>query len=364
MNSRERVLLALNHEQTDILPFSLGFGLSEPVLKALAAEMKLPDARDAKALVESKSDLRWVAPRYIGPKDRNVRSADGRETDIWGVERRSVSYGEGCYDEICRHPLRDFSDAEALKGYRFPSPDWFDYSALPEIIRKAQAGGPRAIVVGNANLFETAWYMRGLENMMMDLIAEPDFAAELMRRVTDYYCEFVGRCLEAAKGQIDLIFTADDIGQQTGLLLSLPLWAGSIKPYHQRVNRIVHQYGAKVIYHTDGAVMQAVPGLIDMGIDVLEALQFDAIGMDPAALKALYGDRLCFHGGISVQSTLPFGSPEEVRREVLERAEVLGNNGGYILAPSHAVQAGTPVENVLAMFDAAGRTLREPERMM
>jgi uroporphyrinogen decarboxylase len=99
--------------------------------------------------------------------------------------------------------------------------------------------------------------------------------------------------------------------------------------------------------------MEAVEGLIDMEIDVLQALQFSAVGMDPAELKRRFGDRLCFEGGVSVQTTLPFGSPEDVRREVEELIAVLGENGGYILGPSHAVQAGTPPENIVAMFDAA-----------
>ena len=109
----------------------------------------------------------------------------------------------------------------------------------------------------------------------------------------------------------------------------------------------------RVIYHTDGAVMDAVDGLIDMGIDVLQALQFSAKEMDPAVLKRRFGDRLCFEGGVSVQTTLPFGTPEEVRAEVEELICVLGKDGGYILGPSHAIQAGTPPENIVALFDAA-----------
>ena len=108
-----------------------------------------------------------------------------------------------------------------------------------------------------------------------------------------------------------------------------------------------------VIYHTDGAAMGFVEGLIDMGIDVLQALQFSAEGMDPRALKRRFGDRLCFEGGVSVQTTLPFGTAEDVRREVEELIAVLGKEGGYILGPSHAVQAGTPPENIVAMFDTA-----------
>ena len=137
--------------------------------------------------------------------------------------------------------------------------------------------------------------------------------------------------------------------------MSLAMWEKHIKPHHARINDMIHEHGARVIYHTDGAVMEAVPGLIDMGIDVLQALQFDAEGMDARLLKETYGDRLCFQGGVSVQQTLPFGSPESVRAEVEERIAVLGRNGGYILGPSHAIQAGTPVENVFAMFETASR---------
>jgi uroporphyrinogen decarboxylase len=131
MDSRERIQRALNHEQPDTVPFSLGFGLNEPVLKALAAELKLPDAGAAKALVQSKSDLVWVAPPYVGPADRNIRRGDGVEIDVWGIGRRPVSYGEGSYDEICLYPLRDFTDPEELGGYRFPDPDWFDSLRCP-----------------------------------------------------------------------------------------------------------------------------------------------------------------------------------------------------------------------------------------
>jgi uroporphyrinogen decarboxylase len=135
--------------------------------------------------------------------------------------------------------------------------------------------------------------------------------------------------------------------------MSLPMWRQHLQPYHARLNRVIHELGAQVIYHSDGSVMAAVPGLIEIGIDVLQALQFDAAGMDPVALKRLYGDRLCFQGGISVQRTLPFGTPEAVRREVEARIDVLGRGGGYILGPSHAIQAGTPPENIVALFDAA-----------
>ena len=135
--------------------------------------------------------------------------------------------------------------------------------------------------------------------------------------------------------------------------MSPEMWETFLKPYHVRLNEAIHGFGVKVIYHTDGAVMEAVEGLIDMGIDVLQALQFSAKGMEPRALKERFGDRLCFEGGVSVQTTLPFGTVDDVRREVEELIAVLGKGGGYILGPSHAIQAGTPAENIVAMFDTA-----------
>jgi uroporphyrinogen decarboxylase len=152
---------------------------------------------------------------------------------------------------------------------------------------------------------------------------------------------------------VDLAFTADDIGGQQGLLMSLKSWEQFLKPFHQRLNQTIHEFGVKVIYHSDGAVAKAVPGLMSMGIDVLQALQFSAKGMDAQDLKDRYGDRLCFEGGVSVQTTLPLGSVEEVRRETYELMRILGKDGGYILGPSHAIQAGTPPENIYAMFETA-----------
>ncbi len=157
----------------------------------------------------------------------------------------------------------------------------------------------------------------------------------------------------AANGEVDLVFTADDIGGHNGLLMSLDMWEQFIKPSHVRLNAVIHEHGARVIYHSDGGIMEAVPGLIDMGIDVLQALQFDAAGMDAAELKTAYGGLLSFQGGVSVQNTLPFGTPDQVREEVEMLITTLGQDGGYILGPSHCIQAGTPPENIYTMFETA-----------
>ena len=354
MTSRERVLTALSHKKPDIIPFSLGFGINRPAKRALAEYMKT-DMRELDRILLSFTDIRSVRPKYIGPNERNKSLPDGSYVDAWGVRRSTVNNEKDIYMEISEYPLANLTNTDELENYMFPSIDWYDFSVIPEQIEEIAKSGEYAIMASGGNIFETSWYMRGLENMFVDLLAEKEFAHKLLCIVTDFFVSFTSRMLEAANGKIDLIFTADDIGAQNGLLISLPLWEEMLKPHHKRLNKTIHEYGAKVIYHSDGAVMQAVDGLIDMGIDVLEALQFDAAGMDPVELKEIAGDRLSFHGGVSVQSTLPYGTPEEVEAEVVERIKVLGKNGGYILAPSHAIQAGTPPENIYAFLKMTGR---------
>ncbi len=347
LTHRERVRLALEHKETDRVPIAMVCsGINPPAYKALQAYLARERKTTVEAYLQPLLDIKGVAPAYVGP-------SLAPRTDMWGVRRKPVSYGSGEYNEIEHYPLAGMTDPADLCAHRWPATDWFDYSVLPDRIAAAQKDGDYCLMAANGNIFETSWYMRGFERMFMDLVENPDLARAIFERVCRFFVEHFTKVLSAAKGRIDLVFTADDIGGQQGLLMSLDMWSQHIKPYHARLNRVIHEFGARVIYHSDGAVMEAVPGLMDMGIDILQALQFDAKGMDPVALKEKYGDRLCFQGGVSVQQTLPFGTAEDVRRETRERIDVLGRNGGYILGPSHAIQAGTPPENIVALFDTA-----------
>ncbi len=347
VSGRERVRLALEHKETDRIPLAMvcsGFGgkLRNEFNDYLIEKKGV----SADEYLESRLDIVDISPQYIGPALREKES-------LWGVLREPVSYGAGVYNEILYYPLAEAETVADLDKHRWPSAGWFDYSVLPDIIRKHRRVGDRAMVVGNGNIFETSWYMRGFEQMLLDCVLNPELVHAVMNRVTDYYCEYFTGVLAAAHGEIDLVFTADDIAGQNGLLISLPMWEEFIKPCHCRLNNIIHEFGVKIIYHSDGAVMEAVPGLMEMGMDILQALQFSADGMDPQILKNRFGGKLCFEGGVSVQTTLPFGSVEDVRNEVVALIRILGENGGYILGPSHVIQAGTPPENVVAMFDAA-----------
>ena len=347
LTHRERVLLALEHQETDRVPIAMVCsGINPPAYHALSEYLGRERGLSVEAYLLSLIDIRTVGPAYVGP------TLEPR-TDAWGVRRRPMSYGAGEYDEIEFGPLAEAETPADLERHRWPTTDWFDYSVIPERIAAIGREGDNCLMVENGNIFETSWYMRGFERMLMDLLVDPELADAILGRVTDFFVEHFKRILESARGRIDLVFTADDIGGQEGLLMSPTTWEERIKPFHVRLNRAIHEGGARVIYHTDGSVMPAVPGLIDMGIDVLQALQFDAKGMDPLELKEKFGDRLCFQGGVSVQKTLPFGTMDEVRREVADRIRVLGSGGGYIFGPSHWIQSGTPPESIAAMFDAA-----------
>lgn len=347
LSSRARVRLALEHKETDRVPIAMVCsGINEPTRSQFDGHLKREHNTSLQTYLDTILDISSVGPEYAGP-----RLPPGQ--DIWGVIRTPVSFGGGTYDEISHYPVAEAEGADDIAKYAFPTAEIFDYSVLPERIKALQQDRERCLMISNANIFETSWYMRGFEQIFMDMIMNPELVHAIMRRVADFYVAHFTKALSSAKGIIDLAFTADDIGGQNGLLMSLDMWEQFIKPYHLEVNTVIHEFGARVIYHTDGAVMKAVPGLIDMGIDVLQALQFDAAGMDPVELKTKYGPRLCFEGGVSVQRTLPFGTAEEVRQEVQRLISVLGKGGGYILGPSHAIQAGTPPENILAMFETA-----------
>ncbi|MBI2302845.1 MAG: hypothetical protein HYU66_28395 [Armatimonadetes bacterium] len=344
VSHRERVRLALDHQDTDRVPIAfVCSGINRPAYVAWEAWLAEHRQTTPSAVLDPLLDIRGVGPAYVGPE-----LPPG--TDMWGVHRSPQSYGADAYAEIDVHPLAGAATLADLDTHRWPSTDWFDYSVIPEQIR---ANRDWCLMLANFNVFESAWYMRGFQQIFIDLALEPDFCHALLERVTGFFLAHLERCLQAGGGGIDLVFTADDIGGQNGLLMALPQWEQHLKPYHVRINRVVHEYGARVIYHSDGSVMEAVPGLMDMGIDILQALQFDARGMDPAILKERYGDRLCFQGGVSVQHTLPFGTPDEVRAEVAHLKATLGRSGGYILGPSHAIQAGTPPENITAMLEEA-----------
>jgi len=352
LTSRERVHLALSHRDSDRVPVDI---MATP--EAWGRLQEHLGLRDQETVLRYLGiDMRHPRQRYVGPSLGH--NSDGSWVDAWGVRRRKVPYKRGAYDEIVEHPLAHLKDASELGLYCWPRPEWWDAVTLADEIRWLDACGDYAIALEEfgdpGGIFEIAWYLRGMEQFLMDMIARPDLAYEIMRRVADFYLGLLDQVMAVAADRIDLIWTSDDIAHQHGMLISPRAWRELIAPHHERLNRRIHELGTRVMYHSCGAVKPFIPGLIEIGVDVLDVLQFSADMMDAQTIKAEFGDRLCFHGGMDVQSTLPFGAEDEVRRVVQERIAVLGRDGGYILAPTHNIQADAPPANIVAMYAAAG----------
>jgi uroporphyrinogen decarboxylase len=196
--------------------------------------------------------------------------------------------------------------------------------------------------------------LRGLELSLMDPVLRPEFTGHLVRRLSDFFTEFHRRCFEALGGMADMTQVTDDFGSQSGLLISPRTFDRFYRAPIQRAIDLAKSYRLSVFHHDDGDVRPLLPRLVEMGIDILNPIQWRCGGWDLAALKAQHGGRLCFHSAVDNQQTLPFGTPANVAAEVRRLIGALASDRtGFILGPCHNLQAVTPVENILAMYEAA-----------
>jgi len=203
------------------------------------------------------------------------------------------------------------------------------------------------------SVFERSWYLRGMENLMVDLLARPEIAQALFARTAAFQ---QGVARQFARAGVDILILGDDIAGQTGPLLSPVTWRRFLKPHLAETARAVKETNptTRVFYHSDGNIAVFIPELIESGIEILNPVQPECL--DPVALKRRYGERLSFWGTVSVQRTLPYGSPEDVRAEVRARIRQVGQGGGLILSPAHVLPPETPWANVVAFFEAADAT--------
>ena len=279
------------------------------------------------------------------------RLPDGTTADIWGTERRTVEHGFGAYDELARTPLSDAESLEDLKRYPWPEPDWWNFDGLPELIGELDAHGEYHLRFRVGSVFEIGWQLRGMQEMLIDLVTAPEMSRYVMSRLTELHLERMRRVLDLAGDRIDMVYFYDDVATQNSLMMSPDTWRTEVRPYHQQLVEAAHARGVPVMYHCDGSIYRLIPELIELGVDLLNPIQPDAKDMDGRRLKEEFGDRLSFHGGIDIVGVLPNGTPEEVADAVRDCVDVLGRNGGYILCSSHHIQPDTPVENIEAMYN-------------
>ena len=339
MTPRERWLAVLNREEPDRVPMDY-WATGEATTKV----MKHLGCADERAMFERLHIDRVVSvgPRYVGP-------ALPKDTDVFGCRRKNVDYGTGVYSECVYHPLAEYETLDEIKrSYTWPDPDWWDYSGIPDQIAGNEDYPIRG---GGSEPFLTYKHMRGQEQAFMDLILYPEIVHFCLDKLFDLCYENTLRIYEQIPGQVMISYVAEDLGAQEGLMYSPEQIREFLLPRMKRMMDLTHEAGAYVFHHTDGAARKILPDLIVAGIDVLNPIQWRCKGMEREGLKRDFGDQVIFHGAMDNQYTLAFGSVEEVRQEVMDNLRILGEGGGYILAPCHNIQAVGPPENVVAMYE-------------
>jgi uroporphyrinogen decarboxylase len=345
MLSRERVLAAINREQTDRVPVDLW--AEEPVWERLLGDLGL-STRDA-LLERLDVDVRYVSPGY--PPDV---ISNGVKQNFWGERWMMANTPWGRDWEHVAGALANVSSLAEIEAFPWPSCDDVDYAGLAE---QCDNYDGYAIAYGNADIFERPALVRGWENFLCDTSLNPDWVDFILKKFLDFFVEDFTRCLEATRGRIDVFWALTDLGTQAGLLQSRKMFQRFIAPPIKTLAEQAHRNGVKFMFHSCGSVRELIPDLIELGVDILNPIQPAAVGMEPEGLKRDFGGRLCFHGGIDIQYLLPLESAEAVRREVQRRVKILGADGGFILAPSHNLQQDISTENIVAMYEPALRAL-------
>jgi uroporphyrinogen decarboxylase len=348
MTSRERVLAALRHEETDRVPL---FYRDVPEVDArLRRDLGVASRDELLELLGI--DFRWVDPAYIGPPLENKET--GIRRDVWGVEYRWVAAGHGGQWEPVAFPLESVEDPAALDGHHWPRLEWFDFGAVDAQLRRYRDYATMtAPGVCSPGILATIQNLVGMERAMTDMLINPGFFHALSERILAFNLAYIERLYAVAGDRLDFYRIGEDYGSQRGLLFGRPQWREFIRPSLVAMSGLAKRHGSAYYQHSCGSVRELIPDLIDVGVDVLDPVQVTAAGMDPAELKAEFGDQLCFSGGVDEQELLPRGSPEEVARGVRDLIGVMSPGGGFFLGSTHNFQTDIPTANIVAMYAAA-----------
>lgn len=347
MSPRERVLAILERKPVDRIP--VDFWRTEEVHRELCKYTGATDERGTYVAL-GVDKIFWFGVAYRGPLRATLPS--GVVYDLWGCGSHSVQAGLAEYQERAEYPLLACETIDDLRKYPFwPEPSQFDYEGM---VSEARSWARDFVVMGPwVSFFEIYCAMRGLEQALIDLMERPEYVQAALDRIEAIQTSMLEVFLPQVRDIVSCVFVSDDMGSQHGPLVSLHTWREFFELRMKRWCDLIHRHGMKVCFHTDGAVRPLIPYLMETGIDVLNPIQHVCPGMGLEGLKRDFGDHLIFHGAVDNQTVLPRGTPEDVRREVRYCLETLGSDGeGYICASCHRIQAGTPIENIVAMIEA------------
>jgi len=349
VSPRERILAAIDRKPVDRIPSDIW------ATPEIWLALKQHFGTDDQWVIRDKLGIDSIdgpGLAYTG-KDRTAR--DGTQTGIWGTryQEQPLPTG-GVYSEQVFYPLKDATDVRALDDFNWENPADYDYVAAGAFCREACKR--HAISAGYAAPFVDLWMLFGQEMALMNLALRPELIEATLQRTMAYRLEQQRLLFEVTKGCVDITQVTDDFGSQNGLVMSLGTVRSIFWPHYRNAIKLARSYGIRVFHHDDGAMSELIPDLIEMGVAVINPIQWRCPGMELGRLKRDFGQRIAFHGSIDNQYVIPFGTTEEIRAEVRKNLRLLGSDGtGFIIAPCHSIQSGTPLDNVLAIYDEIQR---------
>ncbi|MCL5005023.1 MAG: hypothetical protein M1404_00695 [Acidobacteria bacterium] len=357
MTHKERLLTAINHEEPDRVPICAWYTpeAEKRVLRHLGVESEETETYKAAGgplpiLMDHDFLISWVGPctgYYANPAEEY--------TDEWGIGWKWFRYSAGAsYTEMVKHPLADLVDAADFSVPDFSGAD--RYAGACRLI--ANYGKEYGIMGGLAcTLFELSWYLRGMEQVLVDLVDNKDFMNAYLDKLMRWIDEAGNRMVGLG---VDIVWIGDDFGTQDRMLISPQLFREFFKPRYaqlfQKWKTLNPQ--VKIAFHSDGNIYPIIPDLVEIGLDILNPVQPKS--MDPARLKRDFGEHLTFWGTIDIQEVMPFGTTEDVANEVKLRLRTVGKNGGLIISPAHNIQPDVPLENILTFYETAKTFGRYP----
>ena len=396
LTSRERILKAVRHEETDRVPIDLGgtdcssiaIGPYRRVCESLgidAAPYLIVDISQQIVIVDDR-----VADR-LGADAKVIWHLPNQWRDDYAYDGTPVKYpskfkpvtlkngdrvildksGEACmrlpdggfYYDICNHPLIHVTDPHDLNAYAdaFESmdrPEWYDMPVemLAQTVKDIRKKNDRALVGCFAgHVFQAGQFLRGWSEFLLDLAVNPGMAESIMDRLVQEHIKVFDQYAETVYKHVDIIEVCDDVGMQDTTWISPDMYRNLIKPYHKRLyHHIKKKTGVPLLLHACGSISSLIPDLIEIGVDILNPVQYTAGNMELATLKRDFGADICFWGGgVDTQETLPFGTPEQVSDEVKRCIDTLAPGGGFVFATVHNITEGVPLENILAAFKTA-----------
>ena len=342
MNSRERTCMAIAHEEPD----------RPPVSATLTPEAS---AVLRKEFGHEEVDLGYLMGNdliktTVGIENSYYMSEAPEYTCPFGVVWKNTQNYTGAYTEIIGGALRDDDGGEKLRAYRIPDPD--DPSLYAHVYDAVKRYGKEKYIVGSCqcSIFETAWYLHGLEDTLIDMEDNEEYIDELFDKIMQFPMRAGLHMIEAG---VDMVWLGDDIATQRGMLISPENWRRYLKERYAQIFAAFREARKDIViaYHSCGNCVDVLDELADIGLDVINPIQ--PLAMDPYMVKRRFGKRLTLFGAIDVQKLMPFGTKEEIIQTVRDYKKYLGAHGGYILSPAHHLQSDTSLENMLAFYETA-----------